>query len=50
VDVKSGDKKEIPLTAGQFQIQSEGAEMDFRRIELRPLTALPTEYLPALGK
>ncbi|MDR3228018.1 MAG: DUF1080 domain-containing protein [Puniceicoccales bacterium] len=50
VDVKSGDKKEIPLTAGQFQIQSEGAEMDFRRIELRPLTTLPSEYVSVLGK
>jgi hypothetical protein len=49
VDVKSGDlKKEIPLTGGQFQIQSEGAEMDFRRIEIRSLTEIPKEYAEAI--
>lgn len=33
-----------PLSAGQILLQSEGAEIYFRNIELRPITAIPAEY------
>jgi hypothetical protein len=39
------DGKEIPLTSGKIQIQSEGAEVYYRNIELRPLAAIPPAYL-----
>lgn len=39
--------KEIPLAAGQIQIQSEAAEIDYRRIEIRPITELPAEFRDA---
>ncbi|MDR2862834.1 MAG: DUF1080 domain-containing protein [Puniceicoccales bacterium] len=48
VDLKSADKKEIPLTSGLLQIQSEGAEMDFREIKIRRLEAFPEQYANAL--
>lgn len=32
-----------PLTRGHIQIQSEAAEIDYRRIEIRPLEAFPEE-------
>jgi len=35
---REGDKA-VPLTKGKIQIQSEGAEVFYRKIELRPLTA-----------
>lgn len=34
-----------PLTKGKIQIQSEGAEVFYRRIEVRPITEIPEEYL-----
>lgn len=34
----------VPLTAGQIQIQSEAAECDYRRVEIRSITALPEAY------
>jgi hypothetical protein len=49
VDVKSGSSTEKPLTSGQFQIQSEGAEMDFRRIEIKPIAKFPAAYADALA-
>jgi 3-keto-disaccharide hydrolase len=37
--------KEAPLTRGKIQIQSEGAEVFYRNIAVRPLTKIPDEYL-----
>lgn len=37
--------KEVPLTKGQIQIQSEGAEVYYRGIEVRPLDKIPAELL-----
>jgi hypothetical protein len=36
---------EIPLTRGKIQIQSEGAEVYFRNIQIRPIDTLPPEIL-----
>ena len=36
---------EVPLTKGKIQIQSEGAEVFYRNIAVRPITAIPDEYL-----
>ena len=36
---------EVPLTKGVIQLQSEGAEIFFRNIEIRPITKIPAEYL-----
>jgi len=33
-----------PLTAGQISLQTEGAEVFYRDIELRPVTAVPAEF------
>jgi hypothetical protein len=44
---KQGDA-EIPLSGGQLQIQSEAAEADYRRIEIRPISEFPAEYRSAL--
>jgi hypothetical protein len=33
-----------PLTAGKILLQSEGAEILYRNIELRPITTIPAEY------
>jgi len=35
-----------PLDRGKIQLQSEGAEVFFRNIEIRPITSFPKEYLP----
>lgn len=37
--------KEIPLTKGKIQLQSEGAEVFYRNVAYRPLTTIPEEYL-----
>jgi hypothetical protein len=37
--------KELPLTKGRIQIQSEAAEIYWRNIQVRPLTEIPTQYL-----
>jgi hypothetical protein len=37
--------KEIPLTKGVIQLQSEGAEIFYRNIEIRPVNKIPDEYL-----
>ena len=42
---EKGSDQEIPLKAGKLQIQSEAAECQYRRLELRPLTAWPQEVL-----
>jgi hypothetical protein len=39
------DDKEQPLTKGKLQIQSEGAEVFYRNIAVRPITKVPDEYL-----
>ncbi|MBR9997861.1 MAG: DUF1080 domain-containing protein [Cyclobacteriaceae bacterium] len=35
----------IPLTKGNIQLQSEGAEVFFRKMEIRNITAIPEGYL-----
>ena len=37
--------QEVPLTKGKIQIQSEGAEVFYRNIAVRPITTIPEEYL-----
>lgn len=40
-----GDK-DVPLTKGKLQFQSEGAELYYRAIAIRPITAFPAKYRP----
>ena len=40
---EKGSDQEFPLKAGRLQIQSEAAECEYRRLEIRPLTAWPRE-------
>jgi hypothetical protein len=42
------DGREEPLTRGRIQLQSEGAEVYFRRIRLRPIRQFPPEIQQAL--
>jgi 3-keto-disaccharide hydrolase len=42
---QSVDGKEAPLTKGKIQIQSEGAEVIYCNIAIRPVTAIPEKYL-----
>ena len=37
--------REEPLDHGKIQLQSEGAEVFFRKLEVRPIRAIPREYL-----
>ena len=37
--------KEVPLTRGKIQLQSEGAEVFYRHVDYRPLAEIPAEYL-----
>jgi hypothetical protein len=39
------DGKEVPLTKGKIQLQSEGAEVFYRNVELRPVSKIAEEYL-----
>ena len=39
------DGKEVPLTRGKIQLQSEGAELFYRNITVRGITAIPPELL-----
>lgn len=39
-----GDK-EVPLTRGKLQLQSESAEVYYRNIRIRPLEKIPADYL-----
>jgi hypothetical protein len=39
------DGKEVPLIKGVIQLQSEGAEIFYRNIEIRPISKIPNEYL-----
>ena len=38
---RSGSEDFRPLTVGQIQIQSEGAEVYYRDLKIRPLTQFP---------
>ena len=38
------DGKEMPLTSGKIQLQSESAEVFYRNIQIKPLTAMPKAY------
>ncbi len=40
---------EMPLSSGQLQIQSEGAETYWRRVEIQPITEFPAEIKKAAG-
>lgn len=40
---EKGSDQDILLKAGKLQIQSEAAECEYRRLEIRPLTAWPKE-------
>jgi hypothetical protein len=37
-------EKPVPLTAGKVLLQSEGAEVYFRDVEIQPITAVPAEF------
>jgi hypothetical protein len=39
------DRKEVPLTKGKIQIQSEGAEVFYRDIAVKPIKEIPAKYL-----
>jgi hypothetical protein len=39
------DKKEVPLTRGKLQLQSEGAEVFYRSIYIKPIKEIPSSYL-----
>lgn len=41
--------EEKPLGDGQIQIQSEGAEAEYRRMEIQPVTEFPAEYRVAVA-
>jgi hypothetical protein len=41
---KGEDGVWLPLTAGRIALQTEGAEIFYRDIEIRPITAVPAEY------
>ena len=40
------DGEVIPLSSGKIQLQSEGAELFVRSIEVKPIAAIPAEVLP----
>jgi hypothetical protein len=39
------DGKEVPLTKGRIELQTESAEVFFRNIQLRPITEIPEALL-----
>jgi hypothetical protein len=39
------DGKEVLLSSGKIQLQSEGAEIFFRDPEVRPIDQIPAEHL-----
>jgi hypothetical protein len=41
------DKVPVPLTAGQIQLQSEGAEAEYRRVEIQSISDYPPEIKQA---
>lgn len=46
--IKQGDQL-VRLAKGKLQIQSEAAEVYYRRVQIRPITAIPAEILAAAG-
>jgi hypothetical protein len=38
------DQKEVPLTRGRIQLQSEAAEVFYRNIQIKPLSEMPKAY------
>jgi beta-glucanase (GH16 family) len=42
---KEADGEVVPLTSGTIQFQSEAAEVFYRRLQLKPIRAVPPEYL-----
>ncbi len=40
---EKGSTVEVPMKAGKLQIQSEAAECEYRRFEIRPLTSWPVD-------
>lgn len=40
------DGKPVPLTKGKIQLQSEAAEVFFKDIRIKPISALPRQYQP----
>jgi hypothetical protein len=38
------DNIENPLTKGKIQIQTEGAEIYYRNIKIKPISAFPTQF------
>ncbi|MDR1498234.1 MAG: DUF1080 domain-containing protein [Puniceicoccales bacterium] len=47
---KSFTRKETELTAGKLQIQSEYAEVEYRRIEIKPVKTFPAAFAGAAKK
>ncbi len=39
------NNQETPLIRGKIQIQSEGAEILYKQIMIRPISSIPGEYL-----
>jgi hypothetical protein len=39
------NNREVPLTKGRIELQSEGAEIFFRRLQIRPIQQIPPELL-----
>jgi hypothetical protein len=42
------DGKEVPLTKGKIQLQAEGAEVFYRKIEVRKIDKVPEHFLKAV--
>jgi hypothetical protein len=42
-NLRHGDER--PLTKGRIQIQSEGAEIYWRNLEVKPITEIPRPFL-----
>ena len=47
--IEGPEHTETPLSSGQLQIQSEGAETYYRRVEIEPITELPAEIKKFAG-
>lgn len=45
---QSENGKEIPLTRGKLQLQSEGAEIFYKQIMIRPIAAIPASVLKSM--
>jgi hypothetical protein len=41
---RRADGREVPLTRGRLQLLSEGAELFFRKIELKPIREMPARF------